>query len=146
MLPSSSFLYLYFMALRVLGFHLLDQIGVCCVGYAWRRLRWDYYFLYIGGVLYVLRILLSRIVPHRLCYTYYTYADIYRWGYCFLVFVSVVEKLWANAFFRRVLWNRLVTLCTGGPWKVKGIHLLFTLFFRWDCLCGFCFVCDKFFL
>jgi len=39
MLPSSSFLYLYCMALRVLGFHLLDQIGVCCVRYAWQKLR-----------------------------------------------------------------------------------------------------------
>jgi hypothetical protein len=31
MLPSSSFLYLYCMALRILGFYQLDQIGVFCL-------------------------------------------------------------------------------------------------------------------
>ena len=71
MLPSSSFLFLYCMALRVLVFHLLDQIGACCVRYAWHKLRWDYYFLCIGGALYVLKILLYQIVPHRLyCMNY----------------------------------------------------------------------------
>ena len=55
MLPKSSFLYLYCMALGVLMFHLLDQILARCVRYAWRKLRWDYYLLYTGGVLYVLK-------------------------------------------------------------------------------------------
>jgi len=45
MLPRSSFLCLYCMALRVLVLHLLDQIGSCCVRYAWRKLIWDYCFL-----------------------------------------------------------------------------------------------------
>ena len=64
-------LYLYCMALRVLEFHLLDKIGACYVRYAWRTLRWDYYFLCTGGVLYALKILLYRIVQHRLyCMNY----------------------------------------------------------------------------
>jgi len=63
MLPGSSFLCLYCIALRVLVFHLLDQVCACCVRYAWHKVRWDYYSLYIGGVLYVLKILLSSVLP-----------------------------------------------------------------------------------
>jgi len=71
MLPSSSFLYLYCMVLRVLVFHLLDQIGACCIRYAWCKLRWDYYFLCTGGVIYVLKPLLYQIVQHKLyCMNY----------------------------------------------------------------------------
>jgi len=40
------------MKLRVLVFHLPDQIDACYVRYAWRKVREDYYFLYMGDDLY----------------------------------------------------------------------------------------------
>jgi len=126
MFPSSSFFCLYCMVLRVLLFHLLDQIGACCVRCAWRKLRWDYY-LCTGCVLYVLKTLLYRIVQHKLYCMSYISVDIFSWGYCFFCFCVSCWKIvlvGRNAIFRPVLRNKLVILCTGGPWKVKVVHLL----------------------
>jgi hypothetical protein len=50
-----------------------------------------------------------------------------------------------KAIFMPVLRNKLVTLCTGGPWKVKVIHLLLCFWSEFVCVAfvTFNFICFK---
>jgi hypothetical protein len=134
LLPSNSFLCLWCMVSGVSVSLPPGQIHVYCAVRAWRRLMWGYYFLYIGDVLFALRLWTYQIVLHKLYYRICIWAGICCLGYCSWVFVVVVGRWcwWGRRqFLDQFFFNKLVILYTEGLWNLKLTHLLL-------CCCGGC--------